>query len=238
MNMAIDRQVFIDMLFGGYGIMNNWPIDATLPESVYTPIEKLPDPVSEMYVYDPDKARQLLADAGYPDGFPCEIVIKAEPLQIDVMSLVKDYWDEVGIDLTIKTVDSATFKGSIQTAHEHENLAGWFDSSPTPSSDLLFAFCEGRKRNMAHYYDPVFEDLVDNFNRALTVEEQNAYLKEASIVAISSAASFSLPGYNIFRFAWPWVKNYEGETMSAYKTTIGFHSILWLDQAMKAEMGY
>jgi len=71
-----------------------------------------------------------------------------------------------------------------------------------------------------------------------TVEEQDAVAKEINQYILEAATAVILPGNNHFRYAWPWVKNYEGETNLKYGSSALFSAVAWIDQDMKAEMGY
>lgn len=101
MNYAVDKQTIIDELFAGEGV----PANADTPVRQWESIDPYP--------YDPERARELLAEAGYPDGFP--VTIKtftttpgAElPLMAEAVAL---YWADVGIDATIEPVDWPTLR--------------------------------------------------------------------------------------------------------------------------------
>ncbi len=67
-NMAIDKDVLIKTFYGGGGVKVNTPYLIT-STSVYTPFEKLPPAAKELFIYNPEKAKKLLAEAGYPNGF-------------------------------------------------------------------------------------------------------------------------------------------------------------------------
>lgn len=96
MNYAVDKQTIIDELFQG---------EATVAASD-TPVPAWNG--VQPYPYDPDQARALLAEAGYPDGF--DITLKtftttpgAElPLMAEAVAL---YWNDIGINTTIEPVD-------------------------------------------------------------------------------------------------------------------------------------
>ncbi|MGY6696013.1 MAG: ABC transporter substrate-binding protein [Roseinatronobacter sp.] len=96
MNYAVDKQTIIDELFQGEGTVA--PSDTPVREWDSVP----------PYPYDPDKARALLSDAGFPNGF--EITLKtftttpgAElPLMAEAIAL---YWADVGINTTIEPID-------------------------------------------------------------------------------------------------------------------------------------
>lgn len=96
MNYAIDKQTIIDELFAGQGTVANGDTPVAAWDSV------------EPYPYDPDKARQLLAEAGYPDGFKMRLKTfvttpGAElPLMAEAAAL---YLADVGIEVTIEPGD-------------------------------------------------------------------------------------------------------------------------------------
>lgn len=96
MNYAIDKQTIIDELFQGQGVIANGDTPVAAWDSV------------PPYPYDPDKARALLTEAGYPDGFDMRLKTfvttpGAElPLMAEAAAL---YWADVGINATIEPGD-------------------------------------------------------------------------------------------------------------------------------------
>ena len=237
MMMAIDNQAIIDDLYGGSGVMQNFPIPATQPESVYTPLEKLPLSTRELYEYHPEKARQLLADANYPDGFDIEILVDTKAPSVDIMSMVKDYWADVNIDLELIPVDEGTQWGLALDRDYKHGLSYCWANAPTLAGGMCYSLKESMW-NVGDIDDPIFEDLVARYNLAPTMDEANALLKQAAVRTLEQVHLILLPGANSLLYAWPWVKNYEGETMSSRWTSIGFQSIAWIDQGLKTDMGH
>ena len=96
LNYAVDKQTIIDELFQGEATVAS----SDTPVPAWTSVQPYP--------YDPEMARQLLSDAGYPDGF--DITIRtfttapgAElPLMAEAVAL---YWQDVGVNATIEPVD-------------------------------------------------------------------------------------------------------------------------------------
>jgi peptide/nickel transport system substrate-binding protein len=87
------------------------PDTAELADSILTP--DLLGPLyqyakKQSYPYDPAKAKQLLADAGVTPG-PIEIIILPAGIATDLAQLVKQDWDRIGFQTTLKVMDSPSF---------------------------------------------------------------------------------------------------------------------------------
>ncbi|WP_196073044.1 ABC transporter substrate-binding protein [Nakamurella alba] len=99
LNYAIDRASIVSSLYGEYGR----PTDQFVPESIAGYVPALQD----HYPYDPAKAKQLLAEAGYPDGFSFSIVEQPAVDNGDLLTqALVAAWKEIGVDVTIKTAAS------------------------------------------------------------------------------------------------------------------------------------
>jgi peptide/nickel transport system substrate-binding protein len=102
LNYAIDKKAIAKNIFSG---------EAT-PAGAATPISQWMD--IPPYPYDPAKAKQLLADAGYPKGFPitmktCATIPGAElPTVGEAIAM---YWKAIGLDVKIVPTDWNTIRG-------------------------------------------------------------------------------------------------------------------------------
>lgn len=97
---AIDREVIADALFAGYGEAST---QYGAPGSMY-----YNEDVTG-YEYDAEKAKQLLAEAGYPDGFSTTLTAFSVPLWMDICQVVVEQLAEVGITVEINVVDGAGY---------------------------------------------------------------------------------------------------------------------------------
>ena len=86
---------------------------------MYTPLDELPESVRELYEYHPDKARQLLAEAGYPDGFRMEVL--CTPSQVGLLSIVKAQWAKIGVDIELEVKEYAVWQ-SIATRKTYTGM--------------------------------------------------------------------------------------------------------------------
>ena len=68
LNLAVNQAEILDGYYKGHGTMLGYPfVPSDSMSDVYVPLEEMPESVQELFTYNPEKAKQLLADAGYPD---------------------------------------------------------------------------------------------------------------------------------------------------------------------------
>ncbi len=102
MNYAVDRQAIVDSLFGGY---------AELATGLMTTGNLGYDHSIEPYPYDPDRARELLAEAGYPDGFEIGFAAPTGAYTNfeQVAEAVQGYLRDVGIETDLEFMESGRY---------------------------------------------------------------------------------------------------------------------------------
>lgn len=66
------------------------------------------------YNYDPAKARQLLKEAGFPDGFSATVIVSNNNIYSPPMQIIQDQWRKVGVDLKLAVVDHPTYHRQIR----------------------------------------------------------------------------------------------------------------------------
>ena len=71
--------------------------------------------------FDPDRAKSLLADAGYPDGFGLTLspALRGAPSEVEACEAVAQYWEKIGIDVKIQNLPYATLRPTI-VAREYQ----------------------------------------------------------------------------------------------------------------------
>ena len=101
--MAIDRQAILDALYSGKGVVAN----AFVPEGVLGHNPNAPE-----IKFDPEAAKALLAEAGFPNGFDMEVAQFADSSAAQqVNEIVQSYLAQIGVNMTINLMDDATFYG-------------------------------------------------------------------------------------------------------------------------------
>lgn len=105
-NMAVNREEVVKNILHGYGEVSNQPFHKNWP---YYQAD-----LEDRYPYDPEAARELLAEAGYPDGFDLVIPTNPIPSVTDYMPLVKQSLGDIGIRVTYEEIpDLGTYAGEL-----------------------------------------------------------------------------------------------------------------------------
>ena len=102
LSLAIDRELILETVLSGEGEVAYGPLIQ------YNNIPAVTDPSWELPEYDPELARQRLADGGYPDGF--EIEMFQYPDDIDLVGVgtaVAGMWEEIGVTVSLRQADEA-----------------------------------------------------------------------------------------------------------------------------------
>jgi peptide/nickel transport system substrate-binding protein len=236
LNLAIDKGAILDVIYGGEGILHNRLIGAQLGDSYFTPLEKLPPKAKMLYQYDPERAKQLLADAGYPKGFKTELVTTNFAVDLDIAAMAKGYWQKIGVDATLRPLEYGTTYGMLRK-HGQKQMIMLAGSFCDPIKVMRMQCVLGESWNASMIDDPValkkYEEMAattDAVARAKLIKALNVYLTE-------QAYHVFMPGPKIYHYAWPWVKNYYGELDESYATLANIWGSAWIDQDVKKKMG-
>ena len=235
MMIGTDLEAIRDALWPG-GVIHAYPL---MRESgaAFTPLEELPPEARELYDYNPEKAKQMLADAGYPDGFEVELVSQTVSIQMDLGAMIVDQWSRIGVTVDLKTVEAAVWS-QLRTSHEYKDALIVGNSSADPAYILKLIAMPGSFANEAEYDDPYY---TENFKKAMAtidLDERNTIFEDLAVRLLSDVAyiSFAMPTVNAY--CWPWLKNHYGELAAWGMSEIPILTRMWIDQDLKAEMGY
>jgi len=233
--MGINRQAIKDDYFQGNAEYLASPITPYAEFSaVYVPLEELPASVQEQWDYNPTKARQLLADAGYPDGFKTSIVTWAGSTQIDLLSIVKDDWAEIGVDLTLDTREYGAYVGVlVNRTHPEGIIMSWVASTPRSMNNVRPA----GYTNWMMIDDPYLNDVYNKTQELFFDWDALSVLwKEKNVYILEQAWYIELPTPYLYAMWQPWLKDYHAEYSPGCWNLWQAYTYTWIDQDMKEEM--
>lgn len=166
MSYAIDRELLAQIVYAGQAKVTGPVAPGQLRWAL--PLESYPS-----YTPDPEKAKALLAEAGYPNGLSFKIkTASTYPYMIDTAVAIQHQLKQIGVDAEIELVEWGAYIDA-WTNTDHDSLVGLNGSGTTPDRALHFFFRTGGTGNVWGFSDPNFDALVDKAR--LTVNEQERY---------------------------------------------------------------
>ena len=165
---AVDSQAMVDNILMGLGMVATQYAD---------PANYGYNPDVKGYAYDVAKAKQLMAEAGYADGFTCTLLAKADPTQEKVITAVQGYLSKIGITGKIDLLTAARFS-EVSGTGGWTNALNFIGGRGGPDYSLLIPRYFGPKAYEAWtktiMHPEGLNDLFDQATRARTQKEKQA----------------------------------------------------------------
>ena len=117
--------------------------------------------------YAPDKARQLLAQAGYSDGFKTELMYAPVGDRDSIADLVNSMWSDIGIATSIRQVGFAEFRRLRSEGAFMTTIEGFAWSLDDPDIILRQGYTSDGSRNYPRFSSPEFDSLIEAQSREL-----------------------------------------------------------------------
>lgn len=236
-NMAVNKKEIIEAHYTGEAEMHAYPMYPDW-DGYFDSLDKMPASVKELYEYNPKKAKELLKEAGYPNGFTFKMQFcSCSADHVELAPLIAAYLEQVGIKAELKPTEYGAFL-SAMTTRKHE--AGYLmnSSHTNPTTSIRKSFVSGQTWNPSIYSDPKFDAKMDEVYRTRDEAKRKQLLREMTIEIMDAAPYLWLPTPYVYAAWWPWVKNYGGE-MSAGSLRPGpIYARIWIDQDLKKKLGH
>ena len=151
---AIDKETVIAIVLDGRGMWQT----SVLNRGAWSFLDN--DQV-EGYTYDVDRAKALLAEAGYQPGeLTVELFTPTDDPYKTIAPIVQANLKEIGINVEIKSMDQATLKSECAAGHQQMFLWRW-NIGARVDETYRELFYTGFPTNYAQLSDPVIDDLAD-----------------------------------------------------------------------------
>jgi len=236
MQMAVDLEEITRDYYKGITDPYPFYFHKALGE-LWTPLEELPEETQEGFRYNPEKAKQLLTEAGYPGGFKQTFTISSthNTEWRELTNLLISYWKDIGIETEINVIEPANYISYFTSTHG-DLVWSWASGYWMPTQVLEYRYSK-TWYNYGRTADPVFDKYRDDAMALPYGEERNRTMKEAAIYATSQFYHVACPVRAGYMFWQPWLKGYQGETcLGSWQQLPVILARAWVDQDLKYEM--
>jgi peptide/nickel transport system substrate-binding protein len=156
LNHAVNKQALVDAFFGGSAI----PAKNPMPPTLWGYNDSIQD-----YEYDLEKAKQLLAEAGYPNGLPEEVTFYAMPVSRPYMpdgkkvaEAIQADFAKIGVKVNIQSPEWATYLDDLKAGEKDDiYMLGWTGDNGDPDNFI---------------YTLLDKDTIPGNNRSFYVNEE------------------------------------------------------------------
>jgi peptide/nickel transport system substrate-binding protein len=206
----------------------------------YIPYEELTPTARELFEYNPERAREIMAEQGYPEGVRLKVTALDAGGFSDIFAMAKAYWEAIGVDLEIKQLEWLSYANELRDPESYQLRDSWGTNTMDIESTMGkhgSNWAAPLDWNNALWTDPAMDKLcleVNTFDAA----ERDAIKAEAARIIVEEAVYIPICLPYEVTYWWPWVKNYYGEFETTYDASSNVEASIWIDHALKEEMGY
>ncbi len=211
-NLAFDVDEFITIFYNGRGIPAGGPI----------PIGLLGGKAATEKTYNPELAKKLLAEAGYPGGRDLntgeqlqifyEAAVSGNPSQQAELTWLRKQMEKIGIDLIIRATDYNRFREKIQTGNAQIFMWGWNADYPDPENFLFLLYGPNSQalysgENTANYNNTEYNALYEKF---IAIDDDAEKLQLINAM------------FKVLNKDMPWIWGFFPQQYSLYNPWYGF----------------
>ena len=188
-NMAIDKQSIVDNIYMGTAIKAK----NGMPPFMLGYNDDIED-----YPYDPERAKELLTEAGYPDGFEVTLYVMpvSRPYMFDppkIGEAIQSYLAAVGIKVKFYQVDWANYLKELQAGKHQMCLLGWIGDNGDPDNFMNIAYATngasiGVAGNLAFYINDKAQELLSTALATYDDKKRATYYKKVQEMIHEDAA--------------------------------------------------
>ncbi len=202
-NHAIDVGVILDRLVGGRG---------RRAAGVIPPVLDGADTTRVPYAHDIGRAKQLLTQAGFPNGIDIDLWHSDNESFSRVAQSIQSYLAEADIRARLVQREAAAMRAAARNGETDMVLKDWYADYPDAENflyPLLHTANRGLGGNVSFYSNPEFDRLVDQSRVELDSARRVELYRRADSIAFADAPMAFLFFYNELYAVQPWVRGFQ-----------------------------
>lgn len=202
-SMAFDRQKYIDVVLNGRALPATGLYPPGLP-GFNIHLQGLP--------YDPERARQLLAESKYGSDLPPIVYTDAgigSSIGADVAAMAQMWNQELGVEITVENLEPNYFYERI-LAGQHGQIfgGGWCADYPDPQNFADVLFFSGSTQNAGDYSNPALDALLEQARVEQDVSKRIEMYQQAEQMIVEDAPVLFTTHSLSYLLVKPYVKGY------------------------------
>lgn len=211
---AFDYDEALQYIVKGYGVQGTGPI----------PIGMLGhNPNTKQYRMDPEKAKELLEEAGYPNGtgFPKVEMIynQGNEVRKQTLMLLQQNLADIGITVSVKSLDWPTFLTSVKKGDFQVSMSGWAPDYNDPD-DYVYPLCHtdshGAGGNHAYYTNETVDEWIMQGKKELNSEKRVPIYYDIQDAIVDDAPNIWVYQAKPVRCMRTWVEGHEYNPLLLY----------------------
>lgn len=180
---AVDPDEIIKTVNYGAGVRVGTPVIPGLKKYCDTDLK---------YAYKKDtaKAKELLQQAGYSNGFKFTITVPSNyQVHVDTAQVIVNELKAIGVTADIKQVDFATWLSQVYTNRQYEATIVSVDGSTVSPKSYLDRYASTSPKDFVNYKSSEFDALYEKLKTEINVDSRDAIYKQAQEILSHDAAS-------------------------------------------------
>jgi len=182
--------------------------------------------LKDEYKYNVSEAKNLLTQAGYPNGFDTSVLSGSDSVVANY-EIMKAYLADIGVNMEIKIMDSATMRQYVTEGKQEGLLYGQGGMSGTPPNVLARVDATNNSLNIGRINDTTVQEVLAQINLVATTAEVQALMQKVDKLSIEQHWYVSAPGASNYTAMQPSLKGFSGVEGSSYYQGGWLYSRLW-----------
>ena len=180
---AVNPDEIMDMMADGKGVR--------IGTSMYPGLKKYYDEeYADYYTQDFEKAKELLKEAGYPDGFDLEITVSsADQPHVDTAQVIAEELKNIGVNVTIKPIEWEAWLEDVYAKRDYQSTVVGVDASNLSARAMLERFTSDASGNFINFKDDEYDKVFKEAIAATDETEQIKLYKQSEGILAEKAAN-------------------------------------------------
>ncbi|MCJ8500245.1 ABC transporter substrate-binding protein [Desulfatitalea alkaliphila] len=180
--MAIDKQRLLELAWGGFGKTQVGPVPSA---AIYSLSQE------DQVPYDPEKAKALLAQAGYPDGFSAELMTWNLSYMTQPAQILQQMLKEVGIEIKLNLLEFAQYFNRAYR-FDYEMALHLMTAGVDPEEWLIPYYGKVEEATYYKWSNPELWDMIDRQQHIMDPAQRETLIKEIQRKVIADAPNLFL----------------------------------------------